>query len=115
MAIDYGKDLVSAVDVSSTQGTLYLVPSSLNRVVGTHALLVNHAAGAESVTLWVVAAGDATASRHIVLPAKSLGPGETYLVKELVGRAIIKGGEVEGECSAGSSISFSFTGNEVTT
>lgn len=62
----------------------------------------------------LIANGGSAGNSNLVIDAKSIAPGETYLCPELVGQVIESGGFISTLAGAGSALTISASGREIT-
>jgi hypothetical protein len=66
-----------------------------------------------SVSVNLVAASGSASDGNLIVKAKTLFPGETYLCPELVGQVMEPGGFISTLASAATSLTFRVSGREI--
>jgi uncharacterized protein YacL len=107
--------LVNGFDLPTSTGAAYTVPSSLNRVAVTQAIIVNHTAGAITVNLYVLMNGQSVANNYKVLDTHVVAANSEEVVTGLLGNVIDAGGSIQGDASSATSVSITVSGVQYTT
>lgn len=113
MAIEYGKNLANGVVLPTSAGAVYTAPTTVIRTIINQARLVNVSAFTKNVTMYVLQAGEAVADARKSRVDISISPGETQLLTELIGEAILSTGSVQAFTTTADTVYFSATGTEI--
>lgn len=114
MAVRFGKNLANGVDIGATSAVVYTVPAGVVRTVVSQARIVNHTAGAITVSIWILQNGESESNEFKALDSESLAANETYLLSEIIGDSLNTGGTIKAIAGSANSVSFSATGTEFT-
>ena len=79
-----------------------------------HALALNTSAGAVTLTIHRVPSGGTASNANMLVKARSLAAGESYVVRELIGAALAAGDMVQAFSGTGTAVSFQMSGWEFT-
>jgi len=110
MAIDSGKPLVTGVALSATLSSLYAVPPTVLRTKIDAITFTNYGSANAYLTAQIVASTDTAGDEKILIDAKEIRAGESYLAPELIGQGIASGGELRAFASSASTINCTATG-----
>jgi hypothetical protein len=107
------KVLIAHQDAEAASTQKYVSPSNgkgtwIDKFTGR-----NHAAGTQSLSVWLVPAGG-TADNTNLVKVKSFASGEEYAFPELVGKFLAAGDSIYWQATAGASISGGANGRELT-
>lgn len=111
-------NLIPSKFAENTQSVQYTVSSPQNqtvRAVIDSFTLTNVSGSAVTFSCNLVNEDDSAGSDNLVLPAREIQPGETYLCPELVGQVLEDGAFISTLCSASSSVVMRASGREITT
>lgn len=114
MAVIGGKSLANGVEISTTLGTIALIPSTIDRFQVGQASLINSGSAIRTVSIEVLQSGDSVADNFKILVDKRLGVGETYLLFELIGISINSGGSIQAVVDTGTDVAIFINGTEFT-
>ena len=76
--------------------------------------VTNTTAGAVTFTAYLVASGGTASADEMIIQTKSIAPGECYLCPEMVGQTMESGGFIATAASAGTSLTLSASGRQIT-
>lgn len=107
------KRLVSGSQLTAVAATYYTAPASTRARIDACAL-TNTTAGAVTATLHLVPSGGSAAVSNMVLSAKSLAAGETFIPPGAIGQWLEAGGTLQAMASAGAAITLVASGVEFT-
>jgi len=108
----FGNIFLDAYDVPTTAVEAYEV-SDVKAVIN-NATATNYGAAAATLTVYIVADGGSAAGLTKTTVSKSMAPGETVILSELIGRPILTGGTIQAESDTVTTISLS-VGGTITT
>lgn len=106
------KPIIAAQIASNAQTTYYTanaVRTIIDKFTGT-----NYSAGAVTLSINLVTAGDTAGNQNLIVKAKSLAAGETYTFPEIVGHVLGIGDFISAIASAATSITIRANGREIT-
>lgn len=106
------KVLNAGAQLTTVAATYYMAPASTTTIIQA-VVLTNTTGGAITATVHLVASGDTATTSNVVLLAKSLAAGETYIVPGTAGLALAAGGMLQALASANTSISLMASGTEI--
>ena len=106
------KVLNAGAQLTTSAATYYTAPASTTTVIQS-VVLTNTTAGAVTATVHLVASGGSATASNMVLSARSLSAGETYLVPGTAGMILATGGTLQALASANTSISLQAAGTEI--
>jgi len=110
--------LIQSKYAEDSQTTQYRVSSPQNqtvRAVIDTFTATNTSSAAATFACNLVNDNDAAGSGNLVLPARQIQPGETYLCPELLGQVLEDGAFISTLASAAGSIVIRASGREITT
>lgn len=116
--VRYGEPFVNGFDITTTQSVLFTAPSDVFSVIFGNARLVHFTSVAgggvpTTIDLWMVNPGESELdAKFKFLSQKSIAVSQTYVLNELIGFALLAGGEIWGEASVNTMVSFSASGTE---
>jgi hypothetical protein len=110
MAIDTGKPLVSGAILDTVLTTIYTAPSTVLRVKFDAVTFVNYGGANAALTVQIVESGASAGDGKIVINAREIRAGESYLAPEIIGQAIAVGGTLQAFSSVATSINCLVTG-----
>ena len=116
--VNYGEPFVNGATILTAQLPIYTAPTDVLSVVFGNARLVHYTeAGAggvvTTVDLWLVQPGnDETQDQFKIVSQKAMGVSQTYVLNELIMSALRGGGEIWGQASVSSMVSFTASGTE---
>lgn len=105
--------LIPAKLVETAQTTQYTAPANGRGALIDKLSATNISAGAETISISLVADG-AASNNDLIVKTKSLGPAETYTFPEIAGAYLAPGNIISTACSAASAINFRVNGRELT-
>ena len=112
MATTYGNQFVNGFEVTTGIDTVYQVPSSgFSKVVIANATARNYGASTANLTLWMIPDGESTADNFKAIIDRTLSPGETVIMAEIIGEPINAGGQIEAQASLNTHISLTIGGS----
>ncbi len=113
MATTPGRNIIDGVILSATLTQIYLVTNNLLRTkIDAIAFTNFHATSNSLLTVQIISKGGIAGDGKILIDAKELAVGETYLAPELSGQGIKEGGEIRAFSSVATSINCTATGTE---
>jgi len=110
MAIDAGKNIIDAVTLSTSVTQIYLVTTNLLRTKLDSIAFTNFGSGNSTITVHIVSKGSSPSNENILINAKEIREGETYLAPELNGQGIEEGGTIQAFSDNAASMSCTATG-----
>lgn len=105
--------MATTAQLTASAATYYTVPANKLTLI-RRITLTNTSAGAESVTLHLVASGGAAANNNMILKGKTLAPGQSYVVAEAEGHVMSAGMTLQALASAATAITIRASGLEMT-
>lgn len=115
MAIKAAVNLGNGVVVPTSTGALATIPTTVDRVQLSEALIVNTGTVTRTVDIYVLQSGGSVGVSTRVVSQKQISADESYLLLELIGMSIESGGSIQGTVDAGSDVHFFATCTEFTT
>jgi len=113
MATTPGQNIIDGVILSATLTEIYLVKGTLLRTkVDTIAFTNFHQTLNSFLTVQIISKGGSAGDAKLLINAKELRSGETYLAPELSGQGIKEGGTIQAFSSVELSINCTATGTE---
>lgn len=106
------KNIIPAKQAENTQTTQYT--AVLCKTVVDKFTATNTTASNVTLSINLVASGDVAGDDNLIIDARSIAPGETYLCPEMVGQTMESGGFISTLASAATSITISAAGREIT-
>ena len=106
------KVLIPAKIAESSQTTQYTATNVTTIIDKFQA--TNYSAGAVTLSVNLVTAGDTAGNQNLFPKTKSLAAGETYCFPEIVGSSLAPSGFISTIASAATSISIRASGREIT-
>lgn len=110
MAIDAGKNIIDGIILGTSLTQIYLVTDNLNRTKIDSIAFNNFGSGNAFLTVQIISKGSSAGNGKILIDAKEIREGESYLAPELNGQGIEEGGTIEAFSSVASSINCTATG-----
>lgn len=107
------KVLLEAKYAENAQTTQTLLSSALSRVMIDKFSASNVTGSAATLAVNVVASGGSASAANIVLPAKTIQPGEVYNCPELVGQMLAAGDFISLVAGTASAIVIRISGREM--
>jgi hypothetical protein len=107
------KVLNAGTQLTTLAATYYTAPANTTTVIQS-VVLTNTTAGAITATVHLVASGGSATASNMVLSARSIAAGETYLVPGCAGAVVATGGTIQALASANTSIILMASGTEIT-
>lgn len=108
----YVKELVPAKAVENAQTTQYTA-DGVSAIIDK-ATVTNISGSNASFSANIVASGGSAGTSNLIVDAKTLVPGETYTLPELVGHILNSGSFISTLASAASALTLRVSGREVT-
>ncbi len=116
MATTPGQNIIDGVILSTSLTQIYLVTNNLIRTkVDAIAFTNFHATLNSLLTVQIISKGGSAGDGKILIDAKEIRVGDTYLAPELSGQGIKEGGEIQAFSSVATSINCTATGTEYST
>jgi hypothetical protein len=106
------KVLNAGAQLTTSAATYYTVPALTTAIIQS-VVLTNTTAGAVTATVHLVTSGGTATALNMVLSAKSLVAGETYIVPGTSAMVLATGGTLQALASANTSISLMASGTEI--
>jgi len=106
------KVLNAGTQLTTSAATYYTAPALTTTVIQS-VVLTNTTGGAVTATVHLVTSGGTATASNMVLSARSLVAGETYLVPACAGAVLGPAGTLQALASANTSISLMASGTEV--
>lgn len=106
------KVLNAGAQLTTSAATYYTAPANTTTIIQA-VVLTNTTGGAITATVHLVASGGTATALNMVLSAKSLLAGETYIVPGTAGLVLATGGTLQALASANTSISIMASGTEI--
>ena len=116
--VNFGEPFVNGVKITTTQSVLFTAPIGLFSVVFGNARLshyqtVETGGVVTTIDLWMVNPGeDETDPKFKVISQRAMGVAQSLVLNEMIGFALLAGGEIWGEASVNDMVSFSASGTE---
>jgi len=110
MAIDTGKNIIDAAILSTSVTTIFTVTNNLLRAKLDSIAFTNFGTGNVIITVHIVSKGSSASNENILIKAKEIREGETYLAPELNGQGIEEGGTIQVFSDKATSASCTATG-----
>lgn len=110
MATESGKNIIDAVTLATTVGSIFLVTENLMRAKVDAIAFTNFGTVNSKITVHVVSKDGAVADTNILIDEKEIRVGETYLAPELIGQGIEVGGNIQAFADNPTSVSCTATG-----
>lgn len=110
MAIDTGKNIIDAVTLSTVVTIIFTVKETLSRAKLDSIAFTNFGTGNVKITVHIVSKGSSASNENILIKAKEIREGETYLAPELNGQGIEEGGTIQAFADSATSASCTATG-----
>jgi len=113
MATTPGQNIIDGVILSTTLTTIYLTTNNLLRTKVDAIVFTNfHATLNALLTVQIISKDESAGNGKILIDAKEIRVGETYLAPELSGQGISEGGEMQAFSSVATSITCTAAGTE---
>jgi hypothetical protein len=106
------KNIIPAKQAENTQTTQYTATGC--RTIIDKFTVTNTSAANVTLAVNLVASGGSAGVANLVLSAKNIIPGETYLCPELVGQVLESGGFISTLAGAATSLTIRASGREIT-
>jgi hypothetical protein len=106
------KNIIPAKQAENTQTTQYTATGC--RTIIDKFTVTNTSASNVAFSVNLVASGGSAGVSNLVLSAKNIVPGETYLCPELVGQVLEPGGFISTLAGAATSLTIRASGREIT-
>ena len=106
------KNIIPAKQAENTQTTQYTATGC--RTIIDKFTVTNTGAANVTFSINLVASGGSAGVSNVVLSAKNIVPGETYLCPELVGQVLEPGGFISTLAGAATSLTIRASGREIT-
>jgi hypothetical protein len=106
------KPIIEPLQASNVQTTQYTAPAGTRTIIDKFSG-TNTSGAAASLSVNLVASGDAAGNQNLIVKTKTLQPGESYTFPELVGHVLSAGDFISTIASAGASITVRASGREV--
>lgn len=106
------KVLIPAKQVESIQATQYTATNC--RAIIDKATATNTSAANVTLSVNLVTSGGSSGASNLIVNARSIAPGETYTLPELVGQVLDSSGFISTLASAATSITLRVSGREIT-
>jgi hypothetical protein len=106
------KVLIPAKQVESTLATQYTATNC--RAIIDKATATNTSAANVTLSVNLVTSGGSSGASNLIVNARSIAPGETYTLPELVGQVLDSSGFISTLASAATSITLRVSGREIT-
>lgn len=107
------KVLAAGSQLTTSAATYYTAPSSTTTIIQS-VVLTNTNGSTRTATVHLVASGGSASASNMVLSARSLVAGETYIVPGCAGMVLAAGGTIQALASANTAISLMASGTEIT-
>ena len=106
------KNIIPAKQAENTQTTQYTATGC--RTIIDKFTVTNTSAANVAFSVNLVVSGGSAGASNLVLSAKNIVPGETYLCPELVGQVLDPGGFISTLAGAATSLTIRASGREIT-
>lgn len=106
------KNIIPRKQAEAVQTTQYTATNC--KTIIDKFTVTNTSAGAVTIAVNLVASGGSASDSNLVLKAKSIQAGETYLCPELVGQTLESSGFISTIAGAATSLTISASGREIT-
>jgi hypothetical protein len=106
------KNIIPAKQAENSQTTQYTATGC--RTIIDKFTVTNTSAGNVTLAVNLVAAAGSAGVSNLILSAKNIVPGETYLCPELVGQVLEPGGFISTLAGAATSLTIRASGREIT-
>lgn len=107
------KTLIAGSQLTTSAATYYTAGTGVTAIIKSMTL-TNNSGGAVTATVHIVDTGSTESASNMVIDAKNLADGETYLCPEAINQSISPTGTIRALASANTSISIKASGVEVT-
>lgn len=107
------KKLVARKQVEAAQTTQYTAPAATRAIIDK-ATVTNTGASNATISVNLPNTGDGAGAANLVLDARAIVPGETYLCPELVGQVLEPSDTISTLASAATTLTISIGGREIT-
>jgi hypothetical protein len=106
------KTLIPAKQAENAQTTQYTATNC--KAIIDKFTVTNTSAGNVTFSVNLVASGGSAGTANLIVKARSIVPGETYLCPELVGQVLESGGFISTLAGTASALTITASGREVT-
>src|SRR5262245_34794745 len=106
------RNLVPGNQLTGAVASYYTAQSGVSAKINA-ATVVNTDSGSHTVSIWIVEDGGSETDANLVIDAKAIQPGETYLCPELLAKNVMPGGTIRAQAEAPSVLSLQVSGIEV--
>lgn len=106
------KTLVAPLQLAAAQTTLYTATNC--KAIIDKATVTNTDSSNRTFSVNIVQASGSPGNSNLVVKARTVVPGETYLCPELVGQELDSGAFISTAASAGTALTFRVSGREIT-
>lgn len=106
------KALIPAKQAEAVQTTQYTAVNA--RAVIDKMTATNTTASNVLLSVNLVTAGGSTSSANLIISARAIGPGETYVCTELAGQVLESGGFISTLAGTASALTIRASGREIT-
>ena len=106
------KCLVEAKQVENVQTTQYTAANNITTIIDKFTM-TNVTGGGVTVTVNIVRSGLVADTYNIIVSAKSIGAGETYIFPEIVGQILNPGDYISTIAGTASALNMRVSGREI--
>lgn len=106
------KNIIPRKQTEITQTTQYTAVNT--RTVIDKFTVTNTSGANQTLSVNLVASGDAASASNLILKLKTIAPSETYTCPELIGQVLENNGFISTIASAASALTISAAGREIT-
>src|SRR5688500_12914149 len=103
------KELIAGSQLTTSAATYYTAPANTYAVIA-QLTLTNTSANAVTATVHRVPSGGTASDSNKFVSARTLAPGETYVVNAAIGRRLNPGSFIDAQASAATSITIMMDG-----
>lgn len=106
------RSIIPAKQAENAQTTQYTAASATTII--DKATATNTSAGNVLFSVNLVAAGGSASASNLIIDARAIAPGETYVCTELAGHVLESGGFISTLADTASALTISASGREIT-
>lgn len=107
------KNIIPSKRMENAQTTQYTAPTGVTTIIDEFTV-TNTTGGALTFSVNLVTLADTAAASNLIISARAVAAGETYLCPELNGKVLASGGFISTIASAATSLTMNAAGREIT-